>query len=436
MVVHGWRFSEYEQAESKMEMTKRLRLSRSKLRADRALDYALPSAAVVFAAAVALYIGRHGVQHFDMGNIADAGWRIYLGQVHYRDFSMVLMPVTFYMQAVFFAVFGGFEWISLVWHAAVLNAAAALVTYVIARRRLGHWTAAGCAALAAVTFYGPSSFPYHDHTAFFFVLLSVFLLDLRPNATGARRTAIDALVGVVLALALFSKVSIGLAAVPAVGFILIADSFRTRDDLHGTVVSLFTMMAAFVIVAAAMTAYFELQGSFLEGMATVSQQSDRLGRFFSVTTWTGRFGSVAQGVSSISLFLLVGLCVWLVADARRLLRHRETLAPLFARLLAIASLHVFAAVTSQFHSLVFQPLLGVLMCYLIMLFRTANTIQAYDSPIGVVLIRWLSRNGTWLAAVALLALVLGLGRGVATPTGTIFGKYSANNVAIFATFWP
>src|SRR5260370_8787571 len=79
------------------------------MRADTATRYVLwPSVAatLAFAFAVTWNAGHRGVFLMDHSLIFDGAWRILQGQAPYRDFYMAYGPMTFWLQALFFKLFG------------------------------------------------------------------------------------------------------------------------------------------------------------------------------------------------------------------------------------------------------------------------------------------------------------------------------------------
>ena len=72
-----------------------------------------------------LLVGHLGIFALDQSLVFDGGWRIFSGQVPFRDFIMPFPPLTFWLQAAFFKVFG-VSWTSQVLSAACCGGIAAL----------------------------------------------------------------------------------------------------------------------------------------------------------------------------------------------------------------------------------------------------------------------------------------------------------------------
>ncbi|MFQ5789658.1 MAG: hypothetical protein ACE5JI_04195 [Acidobacteriota bacterium] len=121
--------------------------------------------------------GSRGFLAFDQSILFDGGYRVYLGQVPFRDFYIPTGPVPFWMQAAFFALFS-VSYETYLFHAAVVNALAALlacqwIRVLYPEARL-HAYLGG--AVTAVWFYPPFGTPWFEQTAFFFHLLASVLL--------------------------------------------------------------------------------------------------------------------------------------------------------------------------------------------------------------------------------------------------------------------
>ncbi len=146
----------------------------------------LPSWAAVFFLTVfslflPIYFGTKNFIFFDRSTVLDGAWRILLGQVPYRDFSIYFGPLLFYLQALFFKMFG-ITLFSGVLHAAVMNSVATLLTFWGVRRFLGVSTGSAWAAavLTAFWFYTPISWPWFEQTGYL-LLMASFLMAWTGN---------------------------------------------------------------------------------------------------------------------------------------------------------------------------------------------------------------------------------------------------------------
>jgi hypothetical protein len=400
-----------------------------------AISLFLRAGPVILAMALVLYAGRLGLQRMDMGLVADGGWRIWLGQVPYRDFKLPWFPLTLYLQALFFWVFGGFHWLSLLWHAAILNGVGALLTYSIAKKRLGRLAAASCAALSALTLYGPLAFPWYDTTAFLLVLLALWLVEEGSGVGVGNHRLHFFLAGGSLAFATLSKFNIGAAGLAAVLVIAVADetwrsqrlaagarAFRTAANLVG----------GFVAVGGLATVWLQSQGPFLESVASLSQHATRLGRVLDPGWWKGMYGSLGDSPHAISTLLLGTVGVTVVCSRRWLAEHTGPVGPLLTRLSALAGLHLFAAVTGQLHPSIYQPLLGLLVAYTLSLCAVLRSEDALGEPVLARLVRWGSMHGRGLGVGLIVLAALGLLRRSGAGHRDFLERYSANYLAILA----
>jgi hypothetical protein len=312
---------------------------------------------VLVAAQVAavIVLGLRGVDAFDMSIIPDGGYRIYCGQVPYRDFHMPVGPVVFYFQAAFFALWGGYDWLAVVAHAAAVGAAATAITYLVLRVFSPPLPSFAFAALAAVIFSLPVSFPWPDHTAFLFVLaaLGVFAVAARPGATSAGRVLLLAVTsGLAVSGALLSKHSIGGGAVIVVGLLWLLvplqhETFRVRllrAAVFGVALALFTALAA---------AWLESRGSFLAEVFTSTGQMWRFRRLTSLELLARDFRG-ERFLMAADLWLALALLAvpilrgwrWLAAGSARPARLAVALSAvaitLFARRVGAAPPFFFA----------------------------------------------------------------------------------------------
>ena len=128
-------------------------------------------------AGLTFHAGRRGFFAFDQSIVFDGGYRVYLGQIPYRDFMIPVGPVSLWIQALFFTVFS-VSYSSYLLHAAVINAVAAtVVTLWIALLCPNQKLLAGAGGLlTAIWFYPPFGTPFFDQTAFFFHVCSSTLV--------------------------------------------------------------------------------------------------------------------------------------------------------------------------------------------------------------------------------------------------------------------
>jgi len=123
------------------------------------------------------HYGHRGLMILDHSILFDGGYRVYLGQVLYKDFYAAYLPGTLWIQALSFHLFG-LNFSALVIPAALFNAiGAALVMRIIWRLLPGSLVPSIVAGiLSAYWFQTPFGSVMHEQTAFFFALLAVWLL--------------------------------------------------------------------------------------------------------------------------------------------------------------------------------------------------------------------------------------------------------------------
>ncbi|MEI8345503.1 MAG: hypothetical protein WCG06_05470, partial [Candidatus Omnitrophota bacterium] len=109
---------------------------------------------------------------YDMGSLLDASWRVFIGQVPYRDFIAHVPPVHLYLNAFFFSLFG-FGKVAILAHLIFVSSVLTLAVYGLVLRRVPTVVAALIAALTMVSFYWSWSHPWYTATAHFWGLIGV-----------------------------------------------------------------------------------------------------------------------------------------------------------------------------------------------------------------------------------------------------------------------
>ncbi len=173
-------------------------------------EWASISALTLGAAAFSAYCGSRGLFAFDESIVFDGGFRVLSGQVPYRDFLIPFGPVPFLLQGLFFAFFG-VNWPAYLAHAAVINGAAAFITWWLVRGVAAEHPSVRVIALlsagtTAVWFYPPMGVPFFEQTAFFLHLCGLAALQ-------SRRRGSAAVAGVLFALVLLSKQNAGVISI-------------------------------------------------------------------------------------------------------------------------------------------------------------------------------------------------------------------------------
>jgi hypothetical protein len=160
--------------------------------------------------------GLHGYQPNDAGMYFDGGYRIFRGQIPFRDFYIPVGPGLFFMVAAFFKLFG-VSYHSYIGLSASINALITILTLAIGRRlcqdRILVLAAGLVSAVWNVPVYYP--FPWHDTGAFLFLFTALWLMT--STSSSSRPGLIYFLAGVSAAAAFFNKQSTGAAG----GFFLL-----------------------------------------------------------------------------------------------------------------------------------------------------------------------------------------------------------------------
>jgi hypothetical protein len=189
--------------------------------------------------------GHRGVFLLDQSLNFDGGWRVLQGQTPYKDFVFPWGPVVFFIQALFFRIFG-VCWSATVLPACLFNTLATLSVIRIARLLGGgSRLLALCAGLAtAVCFQAPFGTLNFEQTAMFFDLLALQAIVESLRASGYCRSLWQVAGGVSVAIAVFSKQNFGVFFVPVMLAVLVAGEL---PDLRPTCRAVFfagTGMAA------------------------------------------------------------------------------------------------------------------------------------------------------------------------------------------------
>ncbi len=185
--------------------------------------------------------GSRGFLAFDQSILFDGGYRIFLGQIPYRDFFIPTGPVPFWIQGFFFQLFS-VNYSAYLLHAAMANLLAVLSAYLWVRciypESFGYALLA--ASVTAFWFYPPLGTPWFEQTAFLFHFLASLLLFYGFGLAERKRVWTAVLVGAsgwMTGLAFLSKQNAGLLSVAAcIAVIVVAapGGVRTRVRFLGS----------------------------------------------------------------------------------------------------------------------------------------------------------------------------------------------------------
>lgn len=282
----------------------------------------------VFAFYLTFKAGQRGLFAFDQCIVFDGGYRVLSGQIPYQDFVLPFGPVTFWLQAFFFRLFG-VSYFGYLIGAAAVNVLAALCAVFIVRQLVPRSRSLSLVAgiLTAVWFYPPFGTPWVDQTAFFFALLALgaVVWGVIPSDTGGRRALAVVGCGCLTFLSFMSKQNVGafiFLLYPVIIAVGHGGSWKRLLGRLGLFLSGFGgCAAAFVVWLHARSDYGVFVQHFFEIPSRLG--SKRLRAF--AESWFGilrpHFGG--RGPLTVSVMVWVSLAVTIYALVRVLVRRRE-----------------------------------------------------------------------------------------------------------------
>ncbi len=276
----------------------------------------------VFALGLSLFHGRVGYMPLDQSIIFDGGWRMWNGQVPFRDFDSPNGLVPSAMQALLMGLFGP-TWLAYVWHAALANAAFAVGCWIfLTTWRVGPWPALAACIAAAVTFYPPIGVPYMDQHAFLFCMFALVLSSRAACREGTHWHWLA--VGTCLGLAWLSKQTptVFVAFVP-LGIAAFARPVRGLRPWQWTALGAVATVLAVLLLLLALGADWARIVTYVfvrpgdEGRA-------RLRAFPSLLEFRLRLFGIGYELGLWSANLALGLTMLLMASIARRLWHRPS----------------------------------------------------------------------------------------------------------------
>ena len=274
----------------------------------------------LFALGLALFHGRVGYMPLDQSIVYDGGWRIWNGQVPFRDFHAPNGLVPSVMQALMVGVFGP-TWLAYVLHAALANAAFAVCSWIfLSTWRVSPLPAFVASIAAAVAFYPPMGVPYMDQHAFLFCMFALVLASRAIQRSGTPWAWLA--VGACLGLAWLSKQTptVFLALVP-LGIAACARPTRGVRPWLWTVLGVAATVLVVLLCLLALGAERARLETYLFERPGVEGQA-RLRAFPSLFEFRLRLFGVGYELGLWSMDLALGLTLLLLASiARRLWRQ-------------------------------------------------------------------------------------------------------------------
>jgi len=238
------------------------------------------AALTAFAGVFVWFVGHRGVFLLDQSIMFDGAWRVYQGQVQYRDFISTFPPLPFAIQALVFGL-TGVNFSAMVFAAAVLNAVATLCVVWIVDRLVPEQRAIAWIAglLTAVWFQAPFGTLWFEQTAFCFNVLSVALLLKAWGARGSTAIGYRIGVGVLLAASLLCKQNAGAEFLPIAFGVAILPFVGWKQKALRSALEVIVGMALGAAIFATWLCIFSSPSEFWKEYVVMARQigSDRAG---------------------------------------------------------------------------------------------------------------------------------------------------------------
>ncbi len=238
---------------------------------------------VIAAIAGGYHFGMRGVEQWDMSIFADGAYRIYHGQMPYRDFHLPIGPVTFYVVAAVCRVLGAFTWSTLILSNALIGAAATILAFLTLRLFLRTAPSLLFAAVLATTFALPLSFPWHDVVAMLWATGALALVALALNAArpdGIGPSFMLGIAGGLTALSILTKQNIGGALFLTLVALFVCLPFVEGEPIRARVRRLIIYAGSCLLLVAGLTLFFQSQGPFLSDIRVANNQLSRLAKLW------------------------------------------------------------------------------------------------------------------------------------------------------------
>ncbi|MBC8506992.1 MAG: hypothetical protein ISR58_08765 [Anaerolineales bacterium] len=192
---------------------------------------------ITFAYFFNFFAGQRGFFPFDQSIVFDGSYRVFTGQIPFKDFVIPFGPMTFWFQGSIFKLFG-VSYASYIFGAALTNALVAGICFWILRiifpeNKLVAWLGS---SVTAIWFYPPFGTPWPEQTAFFFAFAALLgtmlgLLDHKLSRKWQRGLFFAS--GIVAFGAFISKQNAGAFIVPVFALLFI---FPNIEDIRKGVI--------------------------------------------------------------------------------------------------------------------------------------------------------------------------------------------------------
>ena len=126
---------------------------------------------------ICYYFGFQGIIPLDDFVNLNSGYRVYEGDLPFKDYYEVTGPVLSIIQARFFDIFG-LSWKSYVLHSSTINCITSIIIYKYFSSTLQNKDLSLIiSVLFSILFYPNNGVPGVDHHAWAFIIISLLLLD-------------------------------------------------------------------------------------------------------------------------------------------------------------------------------------------------------------------------------------------------------------------
>ncbi len=185
---------------------------------------------LVFSFQFTFQAGQRGYFAFDQSIVFDGAYRIFSGQIPFKDFLIPFGPMVFWLQGMVFKLLG-VNYAAYIFGAAAGNTLMTLGVYVLMRALFprDRFPAYIGALLTAVWFYAPFGTPWPEQTAFFFNFIALGLTlgsILKTDLNLRKRATINTLAGLAAFAAFVSKQNAGAFFVPVIAIVLFVAHLR------------------------------------------------------------------------------------------------------------------------------------------------------------------------------------------------------------------
>jgi len=195
---------------------------------------------------------QKGFFAFDQSIVYDGAYRIIKGQILFKDFITPVGPVTFYIQALFFKIFG-LNYCSYLMHSSLFHGIAVVASILILRMltNIKIFSYLG-GVFTLFWFYPLFGTPWYGNNAYFFSMIGLLFILYGLFRQPKHESFFLIIAGICCTLSFFSKQNIGLFFIPIYYIIiLVFDVFNIKKTIKRSLVfslSAFLSTAAIILL--------------------------------------------------------------------------------------------------------------------------------------------------------------------------------------------